>query len=152
MGEPRASRPYWPDYPLPRSDLLPWGWAEDKLASSRNYFISTTRLDGAPHTAIVWGVWLEGSLYFSTGASSRKARNPAQEPRCTIATDRADDAVILEGEAELSAMPPALPAIYEAKYNWVVEPGLGPLFVVRPRVVFAFREQAMSETTRWTFA
>ena len=153
MAEPRASQPYWPDYPMKDVRLLPWGWALEKLTSSRNYYISTVRSDGLPHTAIVWAVWIDDALYFSTGSKTRKARNLAHQPRCTIATDRAEDAVIMEGVGQPCGMPPSFPAVYKEKYNWELtadEQG-GPFFVVRPRVVFAFREHDMAETTRWTF-
>jgi len=154
VTEPVASQPYWPDYPLSDAKLLPWSWAAERLASSRNYFISTVRPDGAPHTAIIWAVWIDGALYFSTGLRSRKARNLAQHPRCTITTDRAEDAIILEGIAQRCHMPAALPAVYKAKYDWDVttDTSAGPYFAIQPAVVFAFREHDMAESTRWTFA
>ena len=152
--EPVASAPYWPDYPQANPHLLPWSTALDKLSGSRNYFVSTVRPDGAPHTSIVWAVWIEGALYFSTGARSRKARNIAHEPRVTVATDHGEDAIIVEGVAETCDMPASLPAVYKAKYDWDVVGGsddMGPYFVIRPRVAFSLREADMAESTRWTF-
>ncbi|MDQ2759398.1 MAG: pyridoxamine 5'-phosphate oxidase family protein [Actinomycetota bacterium] len=35
----------------------------------------------------VWGVWHEDHLWFSSSKGSRKARNLAAEPRCSISTD-----------------------------------------------------------------
>ena len=35
----------------------------------------------------VWGVWLGGRLWFSSGGRSRKARNLDADPRCTTTTD-----------------------------------------------------------------
>lgn len=34
----------------------------------------------------VWGAWLDGALWFSTGGRSRKRHNLAYEPRCAITT------------------------------------------------------------------
>ena len=43
-----------------------------------------TSLMALPHTMVVWGIWLDGAYYFSTSATSRKARNLQQNPalRC----------------------------------------------------------------------
>ncbi len=37
---------------------------------------------------LVWGLWLDGAFYFSTGRKSRKACNLAENSYCVIATDR----------------------------------------------------------------
>jgi hypothetical protein len=41
MPEPRASRPYMPDYGVQPADegtgLLPWSWAEERLIGSHDY-------------------------------------------------------------------------------------------------------------------
>src|SRR6266511_4118734 len=47
---------------------LPWRWATTRLTAARSYWIATTRPDGRPHTRPVWGVWLDGRFYFSTGS------------------------------------------------------------------------------------
>ena len=39
--------------------LLPWEWAEQRLRKSHNYWITTAKPDGTPHTMVVWGLWLE---------------------------------------------------------------------------------------------
>jgi pyridoxine/pyridoxamine 5'-phosphate oxidase len=50
---------------------------------------------------IIWGVWFDDSFWFSTGAVSRKGRNLAENPRCSIGTDDAAKAVIFEGTVEM---------------------------------------------------
>jgi hypothetical protein len=82
--EPEATRPTVPGYEFAakKKGLLPWKWASDRLKKSRQYWIATTRPDGAPHLMIIWGLWFEDSFWFSTGAASRKARNLAENPRC----------------------------------------------------------------------
>jgi nitroimidazol reductase NimA-like FMN-containing flavoprotein (pyridoxamine 5'-phosphate oxidase superfamily) len=106
----------------------------------------------------VWGVWLDDSFYFSTGRQSRKARNLGANPHCVISTDRADEAVILEGVAEEIAAPSSLKEFYKAykeKYDWDLEE-MGfdkePVYIVQPRVVFGVRERDFTgSATRWTF-
>ena len=92
-----------PGYGLPKGKegLLPWTWAEQRLKRSHNYWISTTRPDGRPHMMVIWGLWMDGAFYFSSGAESRKARNLAKNPHCVIGTEKADEAVVVEGEVSL---------------------------------------------------
>ena len=79
---PKPSRPQMPGYGLPEHSkgLLPWKWAEQRLAKSHNYWISTVRPDGRPHTMVVWGLWLANVFYFSTGRDSRKTHNLKANP------------------------------------------------------------------------
>src|SRR5262249_47533941 len=100
--QPPATRPTMPGHggPAGKAGLLPWTWAADRLRTSRQYWIATTRPDGAPHVMVIWGVWFDGAFWFSTGAKSRKARNLTANPRCVICTDDAAKAVILEGSVE----------------------------------------------------
>jgi len=147
-----------PGYGLPRGTrgLLPWKWAEQRLARSHNYWITTTRPDGRPHTMLVWGVWVDGCFYFSTGAQSRKARNLAANPHCVICTEKAAEAVIVEGTASTTADAGLLAnvsPVYAKKYKpWKLDPSMGPIFQVRPDVVFGLREKTFKAATRWVFA
>ena len=45
----------------------------------------------------IWGVWVKGRFYFSTGKKSVKARNLAKNPNCVLCPGGADEAVMLEG-------------------------------------------------------
>jgi len=74
-------------------ELLPWSWAEQRLASSHDYWLTNVRPDGRPHLMPVWCVWLDGALWFSSSLSSHKARNLAHDPRCSVATDDACEPV-----------------------------------------------------------
>lgn len=138
--------------------VLPWSWAVERLTKAHNYWIATGGRGAAPQLTAVWGVWLDGAFYFSCAATSRKARNLAEDPRCAISTERADEAVIVEGIAELvadQALLEQFKAAYDPKYNWEIEIDKGGIFVVRPTVAFAFIEdsnQFESTATRWTFA
>jgi hypothetical protein len=81
--------------------LLPWSWARDRLARSHDYWVATADADGVPHLMPVWGAWVEEALWFSSSRASRKARNLAARPRCTIATDNAQEPVVIHGDSEL---------------------------------------------------
>jgi nitroimidazol reductase NimA-like FMN-containing flavoprotein (pyridoxamine 5'-phosphate oxidase superfamily) len=155
---PRASRPHMPGYGLPRSrgGLLRWSWAAQRLRGSHNYWIITTRPDGAPHAMPVWGLWLDDRFYFSTGRQSRKSQNLARNPRCVVCNERAEAAVIVEGTAVEVTDPAAIARLarpYERKYRpWKLDPGQGPIYEVRPRVAFGVLERTFPHsTTRWLF-
>ena len=104
MIQPKASHPHWPDAaqdtPKDSSALKPWSWALERLEKSHNYWISTTRPGGRPHLMLVWGIWWQDAFWFSTGPRTRKAKNIAADPHVVIGTEKADEAVILEGTAE----------------------------------------------------
>ena len=160
---PKASRPHMPGYGLPESStgLLPWSWAEQRLKKSHNYWITTVRPDGSPHTMVVWGLWQDGRFVFSTGSKSRKARNLAGNPRCIVCTEQAQEAVIVEGVAEIAdvAARRKLIPVYERKYKWdlsaMTDDMLSmkePVIAVRPKVVFGLWEKYFqTKSTRWKF-
>jgi PPOX class probable F420-dependent enzyme len=143
------------------SGLLTWGEAERRLTVAHDYWLATVRPDGGPHVMPVWGVWLAGRLWFSTGRASRKARNLAAEPRCTLTTDDARDPVVLEGVAERVTDPDgiaAFVAVVNAKYDAGLtvgfqDPAVNGTFAVRPVRVFALSGTDFpGSPTRWTFA
>lgn len=162
-SSPRTTRPHMPGYGLPagKKGLLPWSWAEQRLKKSHNYWITTVKPDGTPHTMVVWGLWQDGRFIFSTGSKSRKARNLAENKNCIVCTEKANEAVIVEGVgeiAEVSARHKFLP-VYERKYKFDMK-GMKddilsmkePVFAVRPRVVFGLWEKYFQEkSTRWIF-
>ena len=159
--KPKSSRPHMPGYGLPEGTkgLLPWSWAEQRLKKSHNYWITTVKPDGSPHSMVVWGLWQDGRLLFSTGSKSRKARNLAQNTSCVVCNEHAHEAVIVEGVAEIAdvaARRKFLP-VYEKKYKFdmgkMKDDLLAmkePIFAVRPKVVFGLSEKDfMGKATRW---
>jgi len=138
--------------------LLPWSWATERIANSHNYWIATTSPDGRPHVMPVWGVWLDDGFYFSTGKTTRKGRNLAANPRCVVCSERADEAIIVEGVVEPVDDPTVYARFadaYKAKYDWPVEQATAPAYAVRPQVAFAFIENAddfAGAATRWRFS
>jgi hypothetical protein len=160
-SEPTASRPYMPGYGIVDATsgkgLFPWSWATERLSRSRNYWLSTTRPDGAPHSMPIWGIWMDGAFFFGTGRRSRKARNLVANPQCVVCPDNADEAVVLEGIAEEVTDPLVLRKFveeYKTKYAWdmdSMDASESYFFVVRPRVVFALTEGLADVATRFTF-
>jgi hypothetical protein len=162
-GTPQASRPHSPGYGFPKGKkgLLPWSWAEHRLKKSHNYWITTVRPDCSPHTMVIWGLWQDGRFLFSTGGQSRKARNLAKNARCIVCTEDADEAVIVEGVAEIADVEARrrLIPVYQRKYNWdlssMKEDLLSmeePVFAVKPKVVFVLWEKYFqTKSTRWQF-
>jgi nitroimidazol reductase NimA-like FMN-containing flavoprotein (pyridoxamine 5'-phosphate oxidase superfamily) len=157
MSEPKASRPTMPGYGLekakaPPGEKLPWNEVVTLLAAARNYWIGSTWPDGRPHAMPVWGVWLDGALYFSTGDRSRKARNLAADPRCLVHVEAGDVAIVVEGEPAKTDDPETLKpvwAAYKSKYDWIMDGE--PFYFVRPRLALSFREDLGETATRWTF-
>lgn len=161
--DPKSSRPQAPGYGFPQGTkgLLSWSWAEQRLKKSHNYWITTVRPDGSPHVMVVWGLWQDGCFLFSTGSKSRKAVNLAANPRCVVATEKGDEAIIVEGVAEIAEVPARrkmIPA-YERKYKFDLSKMKDdmlsmkePVFAVRPKLVFALWEKYFqTKSTRWRF-
>jgi hypothetical protein len=160
--EPEASRPSLPPQygllgPSEGQGLLHWTWATERLARSRGYWLTTTRPDGRPHVAVVWGVWRHNAFSFGTIADSRKARNLVANPNCVVCPDQTEEAVIVEGVAEQVTDPMQRNQFHEAyasKYQEELEPSQFVIYRVRPRVAFAFISDAVNyprTATRWTF-
>ena len=135
--------------------LVPWAGGEGRLPRSRNCSVMTGRRDATLHAMPVWGSWVDGRFYFSTGARSIKARNLAANPSCVVCTENSAEAVVVEGTAtpmtdaaRLSDIAPC----YAKKYkSFTLDPKMGPIFEVRPKVAFGLREKTFKSTTRWTF-
>src|SRR6266480_7872203 len=86
------------------SAALPWSRPHDLLAASPTqsdiaFFLGTSRPDGRPHAAGIGALWLDGDLYFTSGPETRKARNLASNPACTISCKLEGIDLILEGDA-----------------------------------------------------
>jgi hypothetical protein len=158
-ASPKVGRPRMQSYGVPASmkGSVPWSTAQRRFAASHNYWVTTVHPDGRPNSTAVWGIWLDGRFWFSCAPDSRKARNLMRNPGCTVTTDQATEAVIVEGTAEpVRGRSRLLPMVraYQKKYAWNMDPEGEGYFVVTPRVAFAFVEYANKFTTsatRYTF-
>lgn len=162
--EPTADRPDMPGYGvLPAeegSGLLPWAEAVRRLITSHDYWVATTRPGGRPHVMPVWGVWLDGRLWFSSGRRSRKARNLAADPRVTVTTDDARNPVVVDGTVERVTDRAAITGFVvaaNAKYGGGMtvgfqDPEVNGTYAVRPeRVIAISADDFVGSPTRWLF-
>src|SRR5207245_10440963 len=97
------------------------------------------------YVMIVWETWLDGTIYLSTGSKCSKTKNLDRNPRCVICTERANQAVTVEGVAERvrdAALLRRVFSLYERKYKFDMS-GFEkdifsykePIFAVRPVTV-----------------
>lgn len=163
MRTVKVSRPDMPGYGLKDENegkgLYEWSHVTERMIKSRNYWVCTTRPDGRPHAAPVWGAWVDGALYFGTGTTSVKARNIKANPAVVIHLESGDDTVILEGSLELLTNPDVsltkkIGDAYEGKYNWRPSDfDNGGWHKLNHQVAFAWHENDFPSTaTRWVFA
>ena len=134
-----------------------------RLCTANNYWIATTRPDGRPHAAPVWGVWLDDGLWF--GTEGQKVRNLEALPYAVVHLDSADDVIMVQGPVEIvrdAARIARAAEAFRAKYvdgetgaPFDVYPALGEaptLYHVTPEVGWAWLEGAFpTHNTRWTF-
>jgi hypothetical protein len=84
---------------------LPWSRVQEALGTGSvgaevPCFLGTVRPDGRPHSAGIGVVEDGGDFYITSGPRTRKSRNLAANPACTL-TMRLDGVdLVVEGEAE----------------------------------------------------
>jgi general stress protein 26 len=154
---PTPMRPDMPQgYSAPGAKMkfVPWTFAQQRLTKSHNYWICSTRPDGRPHSAPVWGVWLEGAFYFSTDPDSHKGRNLKGNPAISVHVESGDEPVILEGRVEVVKLDKKIDAAYHRKYKMHLKDMPPPVTVyrLRPITVLAWREKDFgTSATKWKF-
>ena len=116
--------------------LPPVNWAavleklDAKLApapdahNSRTTWLTTINEDGSPHVTAVGAIWLDGTFWFQTGAGTRKGRNVARDPRCSLAMSIRDADVVFEGDATRVTDPAVVARVAKgwADDGWPAEP------------------------------
>jgi general stress protein 26 len=140
--------------------LLPWSWAEERLARSRNYWLATVTEGGRPHVMPVWAVLFDDRLWFSSSRGSRKSRNLLSNPECSLSTEDPAEPVVVEGPAELVTDLPILERVlaaenekYETTYGMdMFDPEHNCCFALTPKRAFALASADFTGSpTRWTF-
>ncbi|NVI92033.1 pyridoxamine 5'-phosphate oxidase family protein [Actinomadura sp. BRA 177] len=71
-------------------------------------FLGTVRPDGRPHSAGIGPQWRDGDIFFVSGPGTRKSRNLAANPACTLSIRTPTGDVVLEGTAERVTDPAVL--------------------------------------------
>ena len=152
---------------------LPWSRPRDLLAASASantsFFLGTVRPDGRPHAAAVGALWHDGDLYIVSGAETRKSRNLAANPACTISVGLEGIDLILEGEASRVTDQPTLEALARQyrKGGWPAQvagdaftapysaPSAGPppwqLYRLALHTAFGVATAEPNGATRWRF-
>lgn len=162
-AEPRVGRPYIADgYGIPDhlDGVLPWSWAEERLQAAPIYWVGTVRPDGRPHVTPIWGVWLDSAFWMEGGPNTRRFRNLGQNPAAVVTVERGNDAIIVEGEAELvtDLGPDLVERLLGAYRKYVPTHGYeahpdnwrAGIWRVTPTKVLAW-SNFPADTTRWTF-
>ena len=139
--------------------LIDWSWVDERMTKSRNYWIVSVTPEGKPHSAPVWGVWMDGALYFGSAPSARKTKNLLAKPDVVVNLESGDETVILEGVVERVSdrdLLIKLGKVYDAKYpgmqsNFADDPDTY-IFMLKPRKALAWLETDFPRTaTRWLF-
>jgi hypothetical protein len=129
-------------------------------------YLGTVRPDGRPHLTGVGVRWHDGDIYFLSGPGTRKSRNLAANPACSIAMHLGDLDLVLEGEAAPTDDPTLLDAVGALirRSGWPVEvtasgftapfgpPDLGPPWQLYRFVFHTAIGQGAAGATRWRFA
>jgi hypothetical protein len=102
--------------------------------NARSTWLTTVNEDGSPHVTPVGAVWLDGAFWFQTGAGTRKSRNVASDPRCSIAVSIRDADVVIEGDATPVTDPGTVARIAKvwADTGWPAEPDASGTGITAP--------------------
>jgi hypothetical protein len=140
---------------------MAWSAAVGRLVAARNYWLTSASAAGIPHAMPVWGVWLDDRFLFSTGPSTRKARNVTENPFAVVHLESASELVIVEGTVRQPCDERSVSdflAAYNPKYSWSFTADdfrSGGLFEVRPQKAFAWLgdegDAFAGAGTRWVF-
>jgi general stress protein 26 len=158
-----------PDFSSPGATARPWSAVVDVLTTSEIFWLSTVRGDGRPHVTPLPAMWLDGVLYFTTGAAEQKARNLRHRADVVLTTGtsayRSGLDVVVEGRAEPVTDAPTLHALaarWKTKLDWPYEVTDGGfrhdgdhhalVFGVAPVKVLAFGKGEPFSQTRYRFA
>jgi Pyridoxamine 5'-phosphate oxidase len=160
---------------------IPWSRVRERLDEGvtqapgtggpdrHTHWLATTNPDGTPHVMPVGVMRVDGSLYFTSGPGTRKAKNLAQNPHCviTVATHPFD--LVMEGQAvkvtdeaklqriaEVFASQGWQPTVRDgAFYAEFSAPSAGPppweLYEMTPTTVFALGAAEPYGATRFRF-
>jgi hypothetical protein len=71
-------------------------------------WLATIDADGSPHVTGLGALWVDGAVWFETGEHTRKARNLARDPRCTLSLATKEFDLVVEGTAEMITDPPVV--------------------------------------------
>jgi nitroimidazol reductase NimA-like FMN-containing flavoprotein (pyridoxamine 5'-phosphate oxidase superfamily) len=160
-----------PQYSGPDATATSWATATGELEQAEVFWLATVRPDGRPHVTPLIALWMDGALYFSTGAEERKAKNLAQNAHCILTTGRNElneegldlvvegDAMPVTDNAELQRVADLYESKYGSAWHYDVRDGaivgnqdnIALVFKVAPSTAFGFGKGAVFSQTRWRF-
>lgn len=134
-------------------------------------WLATIDPDGSPHVNGVGAHWVDGAFWFETGERTRKGRNLARDPRCTLSMAATEFDLTVEGEAHLVDDPVLVAKLAEvwADGGWPCRvdesgtaltadfsaPSAGPppwrVYKITARAATALATTGDGGATRWTF-
>ena len=134
-------------------------------------WLATINPDGSPHVNGIGAQWEDGVWWFETAESSRKGRNIARDPRCTISVGVHEFDLVVDGVAEKITDPATVAKMAEvwAAGGWPCRvddsgtaltaefsaPSAGPppwhVYRVTPTRATALGTEMPGGATRWTF-
>jgi PPOX class probable F420-dependent enzyme len=133
-------------------------------------WLATINADGSPHVNGVGALWVDGCFWFETGQGTRKGRNLARDPRCTLSLAAQEFDLVVDGDAVV-VTDPATVAAMAARWaeNWPCQvdetglaltaefsaPSAGPppwhVYRLTPRSATAVATVEPGGATRWQF-
>jgi hypothetical protein len=107
-------------YGLP---LLDWAGIEARLdegltqapdtggPNRHTCWLATINPDRSPQVTGIGALWVEGAFWFETGDGTRRAKNLARDPRCTLSVAAHEFDLVVEGQARKVTDPPTVAAM-----------------------------------------
>lgn len=163
-----------PGFSSPGAEATPWADVLTVLEESEMFWISTTRADGRPHVTPLPAMWLDGTLFFTTGLGEQKGINLLRDPRCVLTTGTNTYGhgldVVVEGRAERitdRALLRPLAEMWWTRLDWPydvgddgfrrrsdgpepnVDSGTDPVFGVWPEKILSFGRGELFVQTRF---
>ena len=168
---------------LYHSPLLDWSRIETRLNAGLSQapgtggpdrhtcWLATINPDGSPHVTGIGALWANGSFWFETGQRTRKGRNLARDPRCTLSVATQEFDLVVAGQATLVTDPAT---VADLAARWAAEgwparvddtgvaltaefsaPSAGPppwhVYRLAPRTATALGTVEPGGATRWRF-
>jgi hypothetical protein len=154
--------------------VLAGGFTQQPDSGGPNRFttwLATLNADGSPHVTAVGAIWVDGAFWFQTGDPTRKAKNLARDPRCSLCVSAHDFDLVIEGTAEKNTDTGTIARVATvwADGGWPCEvdasgtgltapfnaPGQGPapwfVYRITPRSATSVTSIEPGGATRWTF-
>ena len=134
-------------------------------------WLATINPDGSPHVTGIGASWADGCFWFETGKHTRKGKNLARDPRCTLSTAAREFDLVVTGEAAVVTDPATVARLAQrwAAEGWPARaddtgqaltaeysaPSAGPppwhVYRLTPRRATAVETVAPGRATSWSF-